>query len=156
MAVETKLTLNDETVEQLQTLIRYNIDAHNGFKESAEEIDDDRLASLFRSMAEDRDANARELQTYVQFNGEEAEDDGSVKAAVHRAWINVRGKLNSGDPYVILIEAERGEDEIKEAYEEALKSEPGSAMSDVLHQQYARVKEGHDRIRDLRDLLKES
>ena len=59
--------------------------------------------------------------------------------------------MNGGDPYVILIEAERGEDHIKEAYEEVLKETAGSAMNDVLTDQYAAVKAGHDKVRDLRD-----
>jgi uncharacterized protein (TIGR02284 family) len=52
---------------------------------------------------------------------------------------------------VVLVEAERGEDQIKRAYEDALVRTAGSAMNDVLTRQYARVKSGHDRIRDLRD-----
>tara|TARA_R110002072_G_scaffold14013_1_gene58386 strand:+ start:14458 stop:14760 length:303 start_codon:yes stop_codon:yes gene_type:complete len=99
---------------------------------------------------------AAELQQYVEFNGKEAEDDGSVAAKTHRIWINIRGKLNGGDATVILIEAERGEDHIKDAYEDVLKDTAGSAMNDVLTAQYAKVKAGHDKIRDLRDAYKAS
>ena len=97
---------------------------------------------------------ASELQSLVDFNGEEAEDDGSVAAKTHRIWINIRSKINGGDPYVILIEAERGEDHIKEAYEDILKETAGSAVNDVLTAQYAKVKAGHDKVRDLRDAYK--
>ncbi|MBB3206790.1 uncharacterized protein (TIGR02284 family) [Rhodopirellula rubra] len=151
MSLETKTDLNETTINKLQKLIRANIDSYNGFHESAEELNDEALASLFRSIGDERSAMATELQQHVAFNGEEAEDDGSVAAKTHRIWINIRGKLNGGDPHVILIEAERGEDHIKEAYEEALKETAGSAMNDVLSAQYAKVKAGHDKIRDLRD-----
>lgn len=67
----------------------------------------------------------------------------------------MRSKLNSGDAYVILIEAERGEDHIKDAYEDVLKETAGSAMNDLLQSQYAKVKAGHDKVRDLRDAYKE-
>ena len=154
MSLETKSTLTDETIEKLQKLIRANIDSYNGFHESAEELDDAQLTVLFRRLGDERSAMATELQEYVTFNGKEAEDDGSVAALTHRIWINIRGKLNGGDPYVILIEAERGEDHIKEAYEEVIKETAGSAMNDVLLAQYAKVKAGHDEIRDLRDLYK--
>ncbi|MCM2369672.1 PA2169 family four-helix-bundle protein [Aporhodopirellula aestuarii] len=151
MSLETKTNLNETTVNKLQKLIRANIDSYNGFHESAEELNDETLASLFRSIGDERSAMATELQQHVEFNGEEAEDDGSVAAKTHRIWINIRGKLNGGDPHVILIEAERGEDHIKEAYEDVLKDTAGSAMNDVLSAQYAKVKAGHDKIRDLRD-----
>ncbi|HUG66257.1 MAG TPA: PA2169 family four-helix-bundle protein [Pirellulaceae bacterium] len=154
MVLETKTTLNDKTIESLQKLIRANIDAYDGFREAADEIDDQSVAELFRDLAGERSALATELQECVEWNGEEAEDDGSVAASVHRAWINVRAKLNGGDAHVILIEAERGEDHIKHAYEDILKDTAGSAMNDVLQSQYARVKAGHDRVRDLRDAYK--
>ena len=151
MSLETKTNLREETIEKLQKLIRYNIDAYDGFKKSAEEIENPHLANLFRDLAQERSAMATELQEYVEWNNEEAEDDGSALAAVHRVWINLRGSLSGGDSHAILAEAERGEDYIKEAYEDVLKECPGSALNDVIQHQYARVKSAHDRIRDLRD-----
>ncbi len=154
MSLETKTDLNTTTIGKLQKLIQANIDSCNGFHESAEEIDDVNLATLFKELGDQRSAMANELQKYVEFNGVEAQDDGSVAAKTHRIWINIRAKLNGGDPYVILIEAERGEDHIKSAYEEALKETAGSAMNDVLTNQYTIVKAGHDRVRELRDSYK--
>ena len=156
MSLETKTTLYDETIEKVQKLIRANIDAHDGFTECAAEIDDPSVAKLFRDLANERFELATELQTYVEWNGEEAEEDGSVAAKVHRVWIDVRSTLNAGDPYVILIEAERGEDHIKHAYEDVLKESAGSALNDVLLTQYARVKAGHDHVRNLRDSYKKT
>ncbi|MCO8121681.1 PA2169 family four-helix-bundle protein [Stieleria sp. TO1_6] len=155
MSLETKMDLNESTIDKLQKLIRANIDSYNGFHESAEELDDAKLSTLFRTIGDERSAMATELQTLVEFNGAEAEDDGSVAAKTHRIWINIRGKLNGGDPYVILIEAERGEDHIKEAYEDVLKETAGSAANDILTAQYAKVKAGHDKVRDLRDAYKD-
>ncbi|QDV27443.1 PA2169 family four-helix-bundle protein [Aureliella helgolandensis] len=154
MSLETKTDLNETTVNKLQKLIQANIDSYNGFHESAEEIDDATLKTLFKDIGDQRSAMASKLQEYVELNGEEAEDDGSVAAKTHRIWINIRSKINGGDPYVILIEAERGEDHIKAAYEDVLKETAGSAMNDLLTEQYRGVKAGHDRIRDLRDSYK--
>ncbi len=154
MSLETKSDLREETVAGLQKLIRYNIDSYDGFREAAEEVEDTRLKTLFAAIAQERSEMASELQNFVEWNGTHAEDDGSVMAAVHRAWIEVRALFSGGDSYAILAEAERGEDEIKEAYEEVLKETAGSAMNDVLQAQYARVKKQHDQVRDLRDAFK--
>lgn len=154
MTLETKHDLSETTVTKIQSLIRANIDSYDGFRESAEEIEDTAVACLFRELAAERSAMATELQSFVQWNGEEAAEEGTIAASVHRAWINVRSKLNSGDPHVILIEAERGEDHIKAAYEDTLKETAGSAMNDVLTRQYEKVKAGHDKVRDLRDACK--
>jgi len=154
MSLETKSNLNESTICGLQKLTRYNIDSANGFREAAEDIDDASIASVFRTLASERSELATELQTHVKYSGEEAEDDGSMMAAVHRTWIQVRSLINGGDAYPILCEAEKGEDYIKAAYEDVLKETAGSAVNDVLTKQYAKVKAGHDRVRDLRDRFK--
>lgn len=155
MTLETRDNLSEKTIDKLQTLIRYNIDAYDGFQKSAQEIQNPHLAGLFRDLAQERSAMATELQEYVEWNNEKAEDDGSVQASVHRIWIGIRGSLSDDDSYAILSEVERGEDYIKQAYEEVLKEIPGNALNDVVQQQYSRVKSAHDRIRDLRDSYKD-
>ena len=156
MSLETKTNLDDATIQGVQKLIRYNIDSADGFKGAAEDIKTEAIASLFRDLATERQQLATELQTFVQINGEEAVDSGSAMAAVHRTWLSVRGMVNGGAPHPILCEAEKGEDYIKAAYEDVLKNTAGSALNDVLTQQYAKVKAGHDRVRDLRDAMKDS
>lgn len=149
--METKDNLRDETIQKVQDLIQINIDSQKGFAEAADKVKDQKIATLFRQLGSERQTNTQELQTIVDFNGEEPKDDGSFKATVHRAWIDVRAALNGGDASVILNEAERGEDAIKELYEEVLQETAGSAVNDVLTRQYAKVKAGHDKVRDLRD-----
>jgi hypothetical protein len=87
----------------------------------------------------------------MAWNGEEAVEDGSFLAAFHRAWISLRELLSGGSSYAILSEAERGEDAIKKAYEDVLIATAGNAVNDVLTRQYATVKAGHDRVREMRN-----
>lgn len=156
MPVETKTTLSEETIAKLQELIQINIDSRDGFRSAAEKTEDLSIRSFFEKMVDERTAQANELARYVSFNGEEPDRSGSFAAGVHRTWMAIRDGLAGDDDYPVLAEAERGEDRIKEAYEDALKCECGSAMNDILMAQYAAVKAAHDRIRDLRDSRQES
>lgn len=149
--LETKANLNEETVEALQDLIEINLDSVAGFQQAADSIDHQGLQTLFRKVASERQMHADELKGFVRYNREEPEDSGSVAGAAHRQWLNLRAAINGGDPKVVLIEAERGEDAIKEKYEDLIKKTAGSAMNDVLLRQYAEVKRHHDLVRDLRD-----
>ncbi|MCS7465490.1 PA2169 family four-helix-bundle protein [Stieleria sp. ICT_E10.1] len=151
MSLETKTKLSDITIAKLQKLIQANLDSYAGFHEAADKLNHAELSAFFRNIGNERAAMASELQQYVEFSGEKTQDDGSVAAKIHRLWMDIRAKLNGGDPQVILNEAERGEDHIKEAYEGVLKETGGGAMNDVLTAQYAKIKAGHDKIRDLRD-----
>ena len=154
MAVETKTDLNADSVSTLQDLIQVNIDSRDGFREAADEVGDERIATLFRQIGEVRERNASELQGLVALNDTEPQERGSIAAALHRTWLDLRAKLSGSDTAAVLSEAERGEDHIKAQYEEALKANPGSAVSDVLHRQLGEVKSHHDQVRDLRDAYK--
>ncbi len=155
MATETKLTLNQETLDALQELIQVNIDSRDGFRHAASEIQEIAVANMFTQMADERDHQAQELKSLMTLNGEKAPQEGSFAAAAHRTWMDLRTALGGG-LQMVLDEAERGEDYIKGKYEAAMKSHAGTAISDVLHRQFAAVKSAHDRVRDMRDAHREA
>jgi uncharacterized protein (TIGR02284 family) len=151
MQLETSSPLTDETVSRLQDLIQLNLDSRDGFQQVSEQLDNLTIATFCRSLSQQRSAQASELQSLVRKNNEEPTERGSVAAALHRTWMQVREALSSSNVYALLAEAERGEDQIKQAYEEVLRDVPDSAVNDILLRQYQRIKAAHDRIRDLRD-----
>lgn len=154
MSIDTQQVLTPKMINQLQELIQVNIDSRDGFRHASEVTDDLTLQSAFEQLAIDRDAQADELARFVAWSGEYPRRDGSIAAAVHRAWMTIRESLSTDDRHGVLCEAERGEDSIKAAYENTLVDFANSAVNDVLMRQYAAVKSSHDRIRDLRDATK--
>ena len=74
---------------------------------------------------------------------------------MHRAWINLKSAITSGDDHAILAECERGEDSAVNEYKKAMEDEELSApLRNILSRQYAQVKSAHDRVRNLRDAAK--
>jgi uncharacterized protein (TIGR02284 family) len=73
---------------------------------------------------------------------------------MHRAWINIKSAVTSGDDHAILAEAERGEDSAVNEYQDAMKEDIAVAVRGVIARQYHEVKNAHDRIRNLRDAAK--
>ncbi len=151
MTLTTPTTLSDKTIEGLQDLIEINLDSGNGFETSADKIDNADIAAYFRRCGQRRQNFAGELQSYVRANGEEPKDSGTFSGTLHRWWTSLRGTVQSGDEHALLAEAERGEDAIKEKYEEVLKETAGSPLNSFLQQQWLSVKQDHDTIRDMRD-----
>ncbi len=150
--METVTNLNNETLEAVQDLIKINIDSHEGFNSAAEQLENaPQLMSFFRECATERQANANALAKVVGANAKKPEDSGTVRGTVHRWWLEIRGAVQRGDEHAVLAEAERGEDAIKHKYEDVLKQTAGSAVNDILQQQYAGVKRRHDQIRAMRD-----
>jgi len=154
MALETKMTLSKETLGELQDLVQVNIDSYNGFLEAAEKIEDEQLAQLFRSFSSQRSAQAAELKGLLGANGEQPAEKGSMAAAVHRVWIDVKAAFTGGGVHAVLAEAERGEDHIKAKYEAAL-ADDGLAPEcrALVETAYGSVKTGHDQMRDLKHNL---
>lgn len=146
--------LSAEVVDNIQKLHQANIDSVEGFREAADSISDSKLAVEFRKWARERHQQASELAKIVECSGDVVDRESSWLADLHRAYMSLRTALSSDDKYAILAEAERGEDQIKQAYEDVLKDTPGSAVNDVLQKQYAQVKATHDQVRDLRDACK--
>jgi len=149
--METKTDLNSVTLKKLQQLVQINLDSEKGFSEVSHDVKDKAIATVFRELGNQRRENALELKELMTWSGEVPVEDGSYLAAFHRAWISLRELLSGGSSYAILSEAERGEDAIKKAYEDVLIATAGSAVNDVLTRQYANVKAGHDRVRDMRN-----
>lgn len=147
--------LKDETLDKLRQLRRLNVDSAKGYEECCKLIDDERYQSAFRHIAHSRRDQAQALATQIEWNEGAEKEEGSYVAALHRTWLRVRETLTSDSVQAVLEEAERGEDVIKEAYEDALDACTGSPIHDLLAEQFAIVKETHDKVRGLRDARKD-
>jgi uncharacterized protein (TIGR02284 family) len=149
--MKTKDSLTSETIGHLNDLLQLNVDSENGFNEAAEQLKEKSIVGLFIQLANQRKQNAIELQSCVSSQGEEPANEGSFVAALHRAWLQVRSLLSGGDTHAILSEAERGEDAIKGAYEEAIRVIKNGEVYSMISRQYSQVKAGHDKVKLLRD-----
>ena len=148
--------MEKETIDGLNTLIAYNLDSVEVLESAASKVDSAPVSSLFRQIATERRAQARELQGFVTLNAEEAKTKGTTGGSIRKTWVDFRASLNSGDTYVVLIEAERAEDRILGEYKDVLKKTAGSPVNDILMRQIRDCKSWHDRVKQLRDACKKS
>lgn len=151
MATTHTSNMSDETVDKLSELIQINKDSVEGFKTAIDSADDPQLTKVFHTVLSERANFAAELQPYVQINDGDAAPGRSIQGTAHRWWLKAHAALSPDEAVAVLKDAEFGEDEIKEKYEDVLKETAGSPVNDILQRQYATVKQGHDKIRDLRD-----
>ncbi len=143
---------SEETLEKLLELRQLNIDSAKGFEECGELVKNDRYKKTFLDIASTRRHQAEVLGDQIEWDDERETENGSYLAALHRSWIKVRDAVSSDSLQTVLDEAERGEDAIKEAYEDALSACAGSPLYTLINHQYQTVKQTHDSIRDLRDV----
>jgi uncharacterized protein (TIGR02284 family) len=142
---------NTDVIATLNTLIETCKDGQNGFQDAAENVERSDLKSLFYECSQQRAQFAGELQSLVRELGGDPEQSGSLAAAVHRRWIDVKSLITGKGEAAVLNECERGEDLAVNTYKTALTEELPSNVNTAVQNQYNTVKATHDRIRDLRD-----
>lgn len=143
------MTNNVESI--LNELIETSKDGEKGFLKSAQDAHSPELKSLFSACAKRCVEGAKELQGEVRASGGDPERSGSVAAALHRGWINVKEAVKSRDDKAILEECERGEDYAKAQYKKALEQDLPANVRAVVQRQYQGVVANHDKVRALRD-----
>jgi uncharacterized protein (TIGR02284 family) len=146
-----------EVISTVNGLIETLKDGEKGFREAAEAVKDPQLKSLFQEYSQQRSRFANELQAQARNLGEpEPEKTSSAAGAMHRAWINLKSAVTSGDDKAILSECERGEDSAVQEFEEAMQNRLTTPIQDIVSRQFSEIKSAHDRVKQLRDAAKKS
>ena len=149
--------LNDHDITVLNSLITTTIDSALGFERAAEDADSGRFATLFRDFAAERREVVAGLQATVRELGGTPEDDGSLKADLHRRWLDLRAALSGGGgDKAVIAEVERGEDYLKAKYETALADTKLSAGMKAIQQAYESVRAGHDTASALKHRMQDA
>ncbi len=137
--------LNDHDIGVLNSLITTTIDSAHGFERAADDAESGRFAALFRDFAAERRQVVAGLQAAVRELGGTPEDDGSLKADLHRRWLDLRAAIaGDGGDKAVIEEVERGEDYLKTKYEAALADTKISAGMKAIQEAYESVRAGHD------------
>ena len=146
-----------EVISTINGLIETLKDGEKGFKEAAGAVKDPQLKSLFQEYSQQRHRFATELQSQAQGLGEsKPEETSSTAGAMHRAWINLKSAVTSGDDKAILSECERGEDSAVHEFEEAINNGLSGPVRETVSRQFSEIKSAHDRVKHLRDAAKQS
>lgn len=142
---------NEHDISIVNSLITTTIDSANGFERAAEDADVPQFKEMFRTFAQERRQVVGTLQQHVRALGGTPHDDGSLKADLHRRWVDLRDAISRGGDKEIVEEVERGEDYIKAKYVKEMEDTQLSAETlAVIRQAYQSVRAGHDRASALK------
>ena len=140
----------EELVECLNDLIQTCRDGENGFQTAADHVKDSGLKTFFNECSVQRAQFASELQAEVRQLGGTPSKTGSVSAAFHRGWMNIKAIVTGGSDDAIVAECERGEDAAIENYQRVLKQNLPPNVLPVAKHQFTEIKRSHDRLSDMK------
>lgn len=150
------MSTNENVNNVIGDLIEINNDRVAGFEKVIEDIKDENvdLKAIFAEYAQQSRKNVQELSA-IAGTAPHLEEDKSVSGTLHRVWIDVKSLFGGSDRASILSEAERGEDAIKKAYQDAVNNSGlAPEAQEIVRSQAQGIYAAHDRIKALRDTAK--
>lgn len=139
-------TSTDITV--LNSLIKTINDSIQGYQESAKDIGNQHLASMFQDRAMERQKVATMLQAEVGRLGGDPSDGGSILGSAHQIFLDMKSAITGKDDDAILAEVQRGEEYLRDKFDTALaNADLGSSTRDVVSQAAQSVRQGADSVR---------
>lgn len=135
-------------IRVLNGLIETTVDSIDGYRRAAEEATNSRFATAFRARVTEREQIVGKLRDEVRRLGDDPQDDGSILAAAHRAFLALRDKVTGSDDASVIAEVDHGETYLNEKWETALRDDQISPETrSVITQCYSSIRAGHDEWR---------
>jgi len=142
----------DNVISTLNNLIEINRDSQKGYQEAAEKIETPQIREFCFEQSRARAQFVGDLQQQVRSLGGDPENTGTIAAALHRGWIDLKSALGGGDQ-AILAASETGEDYAVNEYKKALDETLPAPVRDLVERQFQGIKQAHDKVKGLRDRL---
>jgi uncharacterized protein (TIGR02284 family) len=138
--------------ETLYNLIETLKDGHQGFVELEKHLKDPNARTFFLKETQVRANFAAELENELHRLGvRDVKEDSSISSKLQRTWGELKAKLGGGD-HALLATAEKGEDEAKKAYSEALQDQNlPLPIRELISTQQEHILQVHDRVKAMRD-----
>ena len=139
----------DDVIATLNDALNDARDGELGFTEAAAHTGTPALKEFFVRRARACRDDAAELQQQLAKLGGEAEESGSVRAAAHRVWLQIRGLFGGAGDETILAECERAEGAALAHLREALQRNLPGEIHNLILRQYESTQRNHDMVRCL-------
>src|SRR5580700_6741060 len=131
----------EDTISHLNSLIETCRNGELGYAEAARLVEDTQLQTVLEGYAKERAGFVRALQAEVRKLGGTPAESGTIGAAMHRGWMELKSLATLGSGGAILAACETGEDSAWTHYKEATDSDISGESRTLIDKQWGKVKE---------------
>ncbi|MFQ6553533.1 PA2169 family four-helix-bundle protein [Aestuariibius insulae] len=136
------MTNDHKPIEKLYTRM---IDSRDGYNDALDSVSDGFLRTIMTELRNERAEFAQTLRSVFASKDINLDEDGSLLASAHRMFVNLRDTLSEGDD-AVLAEIRRGEQSLRDLYEDAMKAVDTDAEWSFLTHQRDRIDQGIARL----------
>jgi uncharacterized protein (TIGR02284 family) len=141
----------EDLIRMLNHLLVVCHDGAYGFADCAEHAQSDSVRNLLLRQADECRMAALEVRAQVKSLHGEPEEGGTTGGALHRGWVSVRGTLTGFPDEFLLDECERAQDELQQAYRDALQVQCPQDLLAVLRELQRHAQHSHALVKSARD-----
>ncbi|UWQ21306.1 PA2169 family four-helix-bundle protein [Jannaschia sp. W003] len=142
-----------DRIDALKTLFTRLIDSREGYRDAVDHVESATIKGIFTEFMQRRDRDASELRQYLVREGHTLDEDGSILAAAHRTFMDLKDKVTGSEDAATLGEVVRGEKTLLEAYETAIEEAGGTSPEyQFLVEQHASLKSAIQQLETRKDL----
>ena len=123
-----------EVKSELKDVLTRVVDSIDGYEAAAKDAEQGRFKTMFEQKAQERRGFATEIRNHLSTLGEQVDEDGSLLAAGHRVFVDIRNALGGGSDEAVLKEVDRGESTLLKEYDDALEDIPPADQAYALLQ----------------------
>lgn len=106
-------TRNISLAEQLDEVLKKNIDAQKGYAKASENAESTYLQDFFLRKSNERKSFNDELRTALRTAYGTIENEGSLKGTLHRTWMDIKNMFSADSDEAMLEECLRGDKAVK-------------------------------------------
>jgi uncharacterized protein (TIGR02284 family) len=134
-----------DTLKEVGKIVR---DSEEGYRHSANDVDDWQLRSMFLELARIRSEQGDEIDRLLQrFGGEAVAKGGSTAGTLHRTFVDLKAAITGNNRRAVVDEVVRGESYAESVFDKALRADLPADVRQVIQRQHNSVRESRDRVR---------
>ena len=134
-----------DTLKEVGKIIR---DSEEGYRHSANDIDDWQLRSMFLELARVRGEQGDEIDRLLQrFGAEAVAKGGSTSGTLHRTFVDLKAAITGHNRQAVIGEVVRGESYAESVFDKALRADVPADVRQVLQRHHNSVRDSRDRVR---------
>jgi uncharacterized protein (TIGR02284 family) len=145
----------EDTISHLNSLIETCRNGELGYAEAARLVEDTRIQTVLQGYSKERAGFVKALQAEVNKLGGTPAESGTIGAALHRGWMELKSMATLGSGGAILAACETGEDSAWTHYKHVIDSDISGESRAMVDKQWEKVKEAIAHLQHLQGELSE-